>query len=55
VQSGEDITVTVNGRPVAHLSAVRPQRRRWLTNYFAPKKAAGIVALTCRDVGAPSA
>ena len=25
------------------------------TNYFAPKKAAGIVALTCRDVGAPSA
>lgn len=31
VQAGEDITVTVNGRPVAVLSAVRPQRRRWLT------------------------
>ena len=31
VQAGEDITVTVKGRPVAVLSAVRPQRRRWLT------------------------
>ena len=30
VQRGEDITVTVNGRPVALLTAVRPQRRRWL-------------------------
>lgn len=31
VQSGEDITITVKGRPVAVLSAARPQRRRWLT------------------------
>lgn len=30
VQAGEDITVTVNGRPAAVLTAVRPQRRRWL-------------------------
>ncbi len=30
VQAGEDVTVTVNGRPVALLTAVRPQRRRWL-------------------------
>jgi prevent-host-death family protein len=29
VQAGEDITITVKGRPVAVLSA--PQRRRWLT------------------------
>lgn len=31
VQAGEDIVVTVSGRPVAQLSAVRPKRRRWLT------------------------
>jgi prevent-host-death family protein len=31
VQAGEDITITVKGRPVAVLSAVQPQRRRWLT------------------------
>lgn len=30
VQAGEDITITVKGRPVAVLSAARPQRRRWL-------------------------
>jgi prevent-host-death family protein len=30
-QAGEDITITVKGRPVATLSAVHPQRRRWLT------------------------
>jgi prevent-host-death family protein len=30
-QAGEDITITVNGRPVAVLTAVRTQRRRWLT------------------------
>lgn len=30
VQAGEDITITVKGRPVAALSAIRPQRRRWL-------------------------
>jgi prevent-host-death family protein len=30
-QAGEEITITVNGRPVAVLTAVRPQRRRWLT------------------------
>src|SRR5271170_112696 len=31
VQAGEDITITVKGRPVATLSATRHQRRRWLT------------------------
>lgn len=31
VQAGEDVTVTVNGRPAAVLTAVAPQRRRWLT------------------------
>ncbi|MEZ0365752.1 type II toxin-antitoxin system Phd/YefM family antitoxin [Mycobacterium sp. pUA109] len=30
VQAGEDITITVKGRPAAILTAVRPQRRRWL-------------------------
>jgi prevent-host-death family protein len=31
VQAGEDITVTVNGKPVALLTALRPARRRWLS------------------------
>jgi prevent-host-death family protein len=31
VQAGEDITITVKGRPVAVLRATQPQRRRWLT------------------------
>jgi prevent-host-death family protein len=31
VQAGEDITITIKGRPVAILTAVRPARRRWLT------------------------
>jgi prevent-host-death family protein len=31
VRQGEDVTITVNGRPVAVLTAVRPRRRRWLT------------------------
>lgn len=31
VQAGEDITITVKGRPVAVLIPIRPQRRRWLT------------------------
>lgn len=30
VQAGEDVTITVRGRPVAVLSAAQPQRRRWL-------------------------
>lgn len=30
-QAGEDITVTVSGKPVARLSALVPARRRWLT------------------------
>jgi len=30
VQAGEDVTITVKGRPVAVLTPVRPQRRRWL-------------------------
>lgn len=31
VHAGEDLTVTVKGQPVAVLTAVRAQRRRWLT------------------------
>lgn len=31
VQTGEDIVITVKGRPVAMLTAVRPRRRRWLS------------------------
>jgi len=31
VRDGEDVTITVNGRPVAVLTPVRPQRRRWLS------------------------
>ena len=31
VQAGEDITVTVNGRPVARLVPFAPARRRWLS------------------------
>ncbi len=30
VQAGEDIVVTVNGRPVAQLAALSHTRRRWL-------------------------
>ena len=30
-QSGEDLTITVKGRPVAVLTAVAQRRRRWLT------------------------
>jgi prevent-host-death family protein len=31
VEAGEDITITVRGRPVAVLTPVRPQRRRRIT------------------------
>ena len=31
VQAGEEVTVTVNGRPVAVIAAVRPRRRRWVS------------------------
>lgn len=31
VQGGEDVTVTVNGKPVALLTALQPARRRWLS------------------------
>jgi prevent-host-death family protein len=31
VREGEDVTITVNGQPVAVLAAVRLQRRRWLS------------------------
>lgn len=31
VESGEDVTITVKGRPVAVLTSVRPKRRRWLS------------------------
>jgi prevent-host-death family protein len=31
VQAGEDITVTVNGKAVAWLSALQPTRCRWLS------------------------
>jgi prevent-host-death family protein len=31
VRDGEVVTITVSGRPVAVLTAVGPQRRRWLS------------------------
>jgi prevent-host-death family protein len=31
VQAGEEITVTLNGRPVARLVPFEPARRRWLS------------------------
>ncbi|WP_297848593.1 type II toxin-antitoxin system prevent-host-death family antitoxin [Mycobacterium sp.] len=31
VGDGEVVTITVNGRPVAVLTALGPQRRRWLS------------------------
>lgn len=31
VQAGEEITITVRGKPVAQVVPLRPQRRRWLT------------------------
>ncbi|OBF84354.1 prevent-host-death family protein [Mycobacterium sp. 852002-51163_SCH5372311] len=31
VQAGEDVTVTVKGKPVALLTALRPTRTRWLS------------------------
>lgn len=30
VAAGEDLVITVNGRPVAHLLAVREPSRRWI-------------------------
>jgi len=30
IESGEDITITVKGKPVARLSPYQPPRRRWL-------------------------
>jgi prevent-host-death family protein len=30
VAAGEDVVITVNGRPVAHLLAVREPSRRWI-------------------------
>lgn len=31
VESGEDVTITVKGKPVARLVAATPSRRRWLS------------------------
>jgi prevent-host-death family protein len=31
VQAGEEVTITVNGQPVAMIAALRSTRRRWLT------------------------
>jgi prevent-host-death family protein len=30
VEAGEDITITVKGKPIARLSPYQPPRRRWL-------------------------
>jgi prevent-host-death family protein len=30
VENGEDVVITVNGKPVARLVPVRPVRRRWI-------------------------
>lgn len=31
VASGEDVTITVKGKPAARLTAAAPNRRRWLS------------------------
>ena len=31
VQAGDEVTITVNGRPVAVIAAIEPRRRRWLS------------------------
>jgi prevent-host-death family protein len=31
VQAGEEVTITVNGEPVAVIAAIQPRRRRWLS------------------------
>ncbi len=31
VEAGEVLTITVRGKPVARLSALQPNRRRWLS------------------------
>ena len=31
VQAGEEVTITVNGRAVAMITAVQPRRRRWVS------------------------
>ena len=31
VEAGEEVTITVNGRAVALITAVAPKRRRWLS------------------------
>ena len=31
VQGGEDVVITVNGKPVARLVPVQPARRRWIS------------------------
>ena len=31
VEAGEEVTITVNGRAVALITAVTPKRRRWLS------------------------
>ncbi|MCV7298275.1 type II toxin-antitoxin system Phd/YefM family antitoxin [Mycobacterium barrassiae] len=31
VQAGEEVTVTVNGRAVATITAIQPKRRRWVS------------------------
>jgi prevent-host-death family protein len=31
VQAGEEVTITVNGRAVAMITAVAPRRRRWMS------------------------
>ena len=31
VESGEVLTITVKGKPVARLAALQPNRRRWLS------------------------
>ncbi len=30
MQAGEEVTITVNGQPVAVIAAIQPRRRRWL-------------------------
>lgn len=44
VQSGEDVTITVKGKPVARLTAAQPSRRRWLSGAEFAQRLTGVQA-----------
>jgi prevent-host-death family protein len=47
VQDGEDVVITVNGRGVARLVPLQPERRRWISR----NELAGLLRLHQADAG----